>query len=322
MAGKDKEISWSLTKARMFQTCPRSFYYTYYLAKAGRDYDAPEEARLAAEMKRLKGLDMWVGEVVHQVIQGTLEQVRNGEDVSREGAVAEAKRLLSSGWRCSNSQEWRKFADDEHPSLFNHYYKLPVNAERISVIKQKTLTSVENFMDSDVFHRIVGTSTELWLPVEKYAAFRLDGLLMYVKFDFAHKDGKQLVVYDWKTGKPSGEQERQLTCYALYTSDKWSVPLPNVKACVVHLQPEIECREFVVDDASLDDLRSYIMRTFSDMVECLRNPARDIAVIDDFSTTDDLKKCLWCNFRGVCEQGQVACGVSDDPVPEEDSAYG
>ena len=78
MAVKNRELSWSLSKARTFEECPRRYYYHHYFAKAGYSTDAPEEARLALEMRYIKGLDMWVGEVVHETIQWVLEQAKNG----------------------------------------------------------------------------------------------------------------------------------------------------------------------------------------------------------------------------------------------------
>ena len=319
MAYKERELSWSLSRGRMFHECPRRFYYHYYFAKIGFAPDAPEEARVALEMRTTKGLDMWVGEIVHQVIQWSLEQAKAGTVVSADEALAETKRLLSAGWKSSRLQEWRRNQDDEHPNLFEHYYKVEVGTATIERIKQKAYTSVGNFMGSDLFKWIMTTPVDRWLPVEKYASFRLDGLLMYVKFDFAVRDGKGLTVYDWKTGKPTEDEPRQLTCYAMYTSDKWAIPIANVKAAAVHLQPEMQILEFPVDDDSMEDLREHVKQGFNDMVKCLRNPARNIAAMDDFPMTGNMLRCLRCSFKGVCEQGKVASGDPGDLPPAEDS---
>ena len=141
----------------MFHECPRRFYYSYYFAKIGFAPDAPEEAILALEMKGIKGLDMWVGEIVHQVIQWMLEQAKAGSIVSKELALSEAKRLLSHGWKSSSRQEWRRSQDDEHPNLFEHYYKMEVGKAVTDRLKDKTLTSVGNFADSDLYTWITHT---------------------------------------------------------------------------------------------------------------------------------------------------------------------
>jgi len=318
MAGKVRELEWSLSRGRMFEECPRRFYYHYYFAKAGFAPDAPDEARLALEMRRLKGLDMWVGEIVHQVIQWTLEQAKAGTVISKPAAQSQTRHLLSDGWKCSITQEWRKKQDDEHPSLFEHYYEVPVGKAVTDRLKEKAFTSIGNFMDSDIFKEIAAAPAERWLPIDKYASFRLDGLLMYVKFDFALRDGKRLTVYDWKTGNPTPDEDRQLTCYSMYTSSKWDIPIKNVKACAVHLQPTLEEHTLLVDEDGMDDLRTFVKQGFNAMVQCLRNPARNIAAMDDFAVTGNLLRCVRCNFKRICEQGRLASGELEGAPPTDD----
>lgn len=312
MAGKTRELSWSLSRGRMFEECPRRFYYHYYFAQAGFAPDAPEEAQLALEMKRIKGLDMWVGEVVHETIRWALEQTQAGRIPSEQEAKAESRRRLSEGWRGSRKQLWRMHSDDTYPNLFEHYYNTPIGKAATDRLKEKAFLSVANFMDSDILKRISAASTDLWLPIEKYASFRMDGLLMYVKFDFALKDGSQLIIYDWKTGNPTDDEARQLACYAMYASSKWNVSIENTRVCAAHLQPELDAPERPISEADVDEVRSYVKQGFNAMVKCLRNPARNIAAMEDFHMTGNLPRCVRCSFKGICEQGEQASGDLDD----------
>ena len=317
MAGKVKELSWSLSRARMFEECPRRFYYHYYFAPVGYATDAPDEAKLALEMKQIKGLDMWVGEVVHETIQWALEQVKAGGTPSEQDLRADARRRLSDGWQGSVKQLWRIHQDEAYPNLFEHYYKIPVGQAVTDRLKDKALTSVMNFAGSDVFRQISASPGDQWLPIEKYSSFRLDGLLMYVKFDFALRDGKGLALYDWKTGNPTQDELRQLACYAMYASGRYEMPLENIKACAVHLQPELDAHEHAVGLEEVEELREYVRQGFNAMVKSLRNPARNIAAMEDFPMTGNLPRCVRCNFRGICEQGKQASGELDELPPEE-----
>lgn len=318
IAVKPKELSWSLSKARMFEECPRRYYYHYYFAKIGYAPDAPEEARLALEMRHIKGLDMWVGEVVHATIQWVLEQAQGGVMPSAQDAKAEARRRLSAGWQGSVKQLWRTDKDEIYPNLFEHYYDIAVTPAITDRLKDKAFVSVGNFMDSEVLRRIAATPPSNWLPIEKYASFRLDGLLCYVKFDFALRDDERLTVFDWKTGNPSVDETRQLACYAMYTSSRWQVPIEAVRVCPVHLQPILDVDERFVAEEDIEELRTFAKSSFSGMVKCLRNPARDLAAMDDFPMTGNLLRCVRCNFRGVCVQGKQALGDPDDlPVVED-----
>lgn len=312
MTARNRELSWSLTKSRMFEECPRRYYYHYYLSRVGNAFDAPEDARLALEMKGIQSLDMWAGDVVHSAIQWTLESIRAGRQPSAEEARSEAKRRLSGGWRSSVGKLWRKEPKGEHPNLFEHYYGIAVGDASIERVKQKSYTSIANFMESEILRRIASTPADRWLPIEKYASFRMDGLLVYVKFDFALRDGAQMTVYDWKTGKPSAEEIRQLTCYAMYASDRWSVPIENTKVCAVHLQPELDAREHLIGVPEMDEVREHLKQGFKGMVSHLRNPSRDIAAMDDFPMTGNLARCPRCNFKGICPQAKIAEGRLED----------
>lgn len=319
MAGNTRELSWSLTRARMFEECPRKYYYNYYFCQAGYAPDAPDEARLALEMKRIQHLDMWVGEVVHSAIQWALEEGRQGRTPSAEEARVNVRERLSSGWNGSVKQLWRSGRNGEHPCLFEHYYNVPVGDAAIARVKQKAYTSIANFMNSDLLRRIVETPGDRWLPIDRYASFRMDGMLTYVKFDFALRDGAQLAIYDWKTGKPSDEELRQLTCYAMYACDRWKVPVENTVVCAVHLQPELDSREHLIGVPEMDALRSFARQSFKGMLSSLRNAARNLAAMDDFPMTGNLARCPRCNFKGICGQAAIAEGrIADEEVPVPD----
>ncbi|MHB0912612.1 MAG: PD-(D/E)XK nuclease family protein [Armatimonadota bacterium] len=309
-----RELSWSLSKARTFEACPRRYYYQYYLAAQKYPADAPEEVRLACEMKRIKGLDMWAGEVVHRAVESALTSARDGVPPSAEQVGAEARRMLSDGWRSSSREEWRTHDGDEYPCLFEHFYGMEVPRDATDRIKNKVLASIGNLVSSELFSRIAATPADRWLPVEKYSAFRIDGLLFYLKYDFALRDGAGVAIYDWKTGKPSPEEMRQLSCYAMFGSEKWGIPLGNIQVLAVHLFPELDVQS---GEPDADDLRAYVRGSFGAMIECLRDPARNIAVMEDFPQTENLAVCNWCSFRGICDGAKRESGEAS-PTDWED----
>ena len=312
MAGKVRELSWSLSKARTFEECPRRFYYHYYYAQAGYAPGAPEDARLALEMKRIKGLDMWIGEVVHQTIQWALEQAQGGQVPSEADGKADARRRLSEGWKGSLKQLWRTLPDEQCPNLFEHYYGIQVGSAVTDRLKNKAFVSIENFLSSDVFKQIAAASKDRWLPIDRFASFRMDGLLFYVKFDFALKEEKHLTVYDWKTGKPTEGEARQLACYAMFASSTYGYPLESIKVCAAHLQPEFEGCERFVDEGEVEEARVFARDSFNAMVKLLHNPARNLARMEDFPMTGNLIRCVRCNYKGICEHGKQASGELDE----------
>jgi hypothetical protein len=316
-----KEIAWSLSKARMFEECRRRFYLHYYLAKLGNLTDPPPDAHLALEMKNIKGLDMWVGEVVHATIQWALELVKLGMTPSEQDVKAEARRRLSEGWAASLRQLWRIERGDDHPNLFEHYYKVPVDDSTPKRLKEKAYLSLTNFLSSEVFGRISNTPPDRWLPIEKYASFRMpsigvgdgDAILFYLKFDFAMRTESGISVFDWKTGKPSMEESRQLACYAMYAADRWEFPTGKINVCAVHLQPELEAVERPVDETDIEEAVVHAQATFNSMKSCLHDPVHDIALKDDFPMTGNFMRCSRCNFKAIC--------IKEDPARDASAAY-
>jgi len=48
------EFSWSISRDRVFQTCPRQYYFNYYGYWGGWETDAPERTRQIYVLKQLK----------------------------------------------------------------------------------------------------------------------------------------------------------------------------------------------------------------------------------------------------------------------------
>jgi hypothetical protein len=42
----------------------------------------------------------------------------------------------------------------------------------------------------------------------------------------------------------------------------------------------------------------------------LRDPAANVAVLEDFERTEELRLCRWCNFKAVCRPELLSEGGS------------
>jgi hypothetical protein len=75
------EFSWSISRDRLFQTCPRQYYFNYYAYWGGWDLNAPERTRQIYILKQLKNRYMWAGAKVHDCIERTLTNLQRGISV-------------------------------------------------------------------------------------------------------------------------------------------------------------------------------------------------------------------------------------------------
>jgi hypothetical protein len=90
------EFSWSISRRDTFQSCRRKYYYSYYASN-----DDPEIKRL----KKLSGLPLWAGSVVHETIEGLLKTRDTMPSETEQEAIVRAAvhgRMLGD-WRDSES---------------------------------------------------------------------------------------------------------------------------------------------------------------------------------------------------------------------------
>ena len=58
--------SWSTSRQRKLDPCPRAFCYSYHLAWNGRLDDAPAEPRMASRLNKLTTLDALLGQQIDE----------------------------------------------------------------------------------------------------------------------------------------------------------------------------------------------------------------------------------------------------------------
>ena len=76
MSSFKNEFSWSISRDRVFQTCPRQYYFNYYGYWGGWEINAPERTRRIYVLKQLKNRYMWAGAKVHDCIERTLTNLQ------------------------------------------------------------------------------------------------------------------------------------------------------------------------------------------------------------------------------------------------------
>ncbi len=72
MADFKNEFSWSASRARLFRTCPRAYYYNYYGYWDGWSYRADDKTKLIYRLKKLQSMVLWAGSTVHDILEDIL----------------------------------------------------------------------------------------------------------------------------------------------------------------------------------------------------------------------------------------------------------
>ena len=119
--------------------------------------------------------------------------------------------------------------------------------------------------------------------------------------DCAIKEGDDILIYDWKTGRSISEDlPIQLCCYALYAMEKWHIPPQSLRIVEYNLSFN-KATEFSVTHGEAENIKGYITGSIKDMHSLLIDVGNNIPVEDEkFSKVEDERVSLRCNFRKVC----------------------
>ncbi len=296
------EFSWSKSRDIMFRKCARKYYFNYYGGWGGWKLNAPERTRQIYILKQLTIRYIWIGQVVHSCIERSMKNLYRGiRPLNMEEIIQITLKMMRGDF--VSSQRKRYLRKPKTCALFEHEYDIDVDKEAWNRVFGHVEECLRNFYDSKVYQKVCSLPKDNWLEIEEFSHFWLDYVKVSVSLDFACKEGKDVIIYDWKTGK-SEKMERdntQLACYALYAMEKWEVPIANIKTIEYNLARN-ETYEFPVDEAVIEGVKEYMKGSIRDMKELLRDEDLNEAVEDDFTKTTDENVCSQCNFRKVCVQ--------------------
>ncbi len=137
--------------------------------------------------------------------------------------------------------------------------------------------------------------------MEEFSSFLLDNIKIYLAIDCAIKEGEDILIYDWKTGKSIPEDlSIQLCCYALYAMGKWHVSPESVRIIEYNLSFN-KATEFSVTHGESENIKGYIGGSIKDMQSLLVDLGNNIALEEErFGKVEDERVSLRCNFRKVC----------------------
>lgn len=301
MAELTNDFSWSRSRDGTFQDCRRRYFYHYYGAWGGWDATAPPELRRLYVLKQLATRQMWAGRVVHDAVEMALQVFRESHEVPVEPFIQDVVDRMRAEWRGSRAGRYREAP--KTLALFEHEYTIDLKPEVWQAMRANVVNCLRNFFRLPLVTAIRRTSPEHWSIEHWSKVFTFEGTPVWIAPDFGFwtPEGR-LALVDWKTGGGSGNgagASFQLGCYALYAHDFLGVDPERVDLLEVNLrEPLVTAHTW--DAVRLAAVREQLRLSIRSMKAYLADPAANLAVIDDFERTEDLRICRWCNFRAVC----------------------
>jgi hypothetical protein len=129
----------------------------------------------------------------------------------------------------------------------------------------------------------------------------LDNTRINLAIDCAIKEGDEIYLYDWKTGKSLSEDlSIQLCCYALYAMEKWGIHPESIRIIEYNLSFD-KSNWFSITHGEVEEIKGYINGSIKDMQSLLVDAGSNIPGEEErFSKVEDERVSLRCNFRRVC----------------------
>ena len=299
MGDRVNEFSWSRSRDATFQDCRRRYFYHYYGSWGGWAADAAAEVRQLYILKQLASRQMWAGRIVHDAIEMALHVLREGRTVPVEPFIADVVARMRGEWRSSRAARYRD--DPRTLALYEHEYAVDVRPDAWQALKHNVVTCLRNFFRLPLLDRVRATAPEHWSIEHWSKVFDFEGTPVWIAPDFGFWDADgRLTLVDWKTGASDADATAfQLGCYALYAREVLDVEPARVELLEVNLR-EPTVTPLAWDDGRLDAVRDQLRLSIRSMRAYLLDPVANVARLEDFERTEELRICRRCNFRVVC----------------------
>lgn len=324
MAFKNR-FGWSVSRERLFDECPRKYYFHYYLSWGGWERKAPLITREAFKLKRLVPLSLWRGQLVHYIASKVLQSMK------ARGRVPEKQKVLdytterfgtqlefSRGRRyLTESKKRGSRINIDWLALVEHEYDRPIDPARLERTRLECAAGIEGLYSSPILPRIERSDPSGWRiedldHAEFSQVFEIGGVTVYAKTDFMFREtDASFNIVDWKTNRPTDDKEdpaaeknrTQLGIYGYYASTVLSEPLERLRLLEVNLLEGGLVKEHPIDRDSL--------RSFAAAVESGIGKLSSLLVDSDVTRNEPLAparfpkiesgRCIFCNFFRICK---------------------
>ncbi len=297
-------LRWSVSRHKRLHDCLRKYYLFHFASRGGMQPGATRRQRELTVLRSLRTRHMWVGEIVHEMVELALNAWRRNDEVPLEALIERGIRTMRAQYAESLQGVYR-----DRPmaavGLTEHEYKEQVSRDEWRARRDLMESCLRNFFALPMVEEIRALPRWRWLAVESAGSFELDGATVYVRPDFAWRDeDDRVVMVDWKTGQPRPEDEDlQLAVYGIFAQRNWGLGSDHLRTVAAYLASgELRERKVEVGDLQAAEARITVsldqMRSLGTRIEAVDTPE----TLARFPTTDDLDQCTRCPFRRVCNR--------------------
>ena len=80
-------LRWSVSRDKRLRDCARKYYFFHYASQGGKSAPPESLEHQLYVLKHLRNRFMWVGEVVHELLEHTLQNWGRGREVDPQALI-------------------------------------------------------------------------------------------------------------------------------------------------------------------------------------------------------------------------------------------
>jgi hypothetical protein len=316
------EFSWSISRQRKLDQCPRGYFYAYYLGWNGWMQEAPTETRVAYRLGKLTSLDALLGQQIDV-------RARELEAAARAGEALPAPEDLEQRTRGALRQAWTRSMNgrvsfEQRPNkvvMLRSLYMGHDTQPETDRLNEKAGPGMRGLVATSHWQRLHARGGAGRVEVPDFTHFHWSGVKVFAAPDLAYEHDGVLHVIDWKTGRADDTQPVQVllqmwwaleTCPALAAAAaQGSLDIRGHLEYVVAgatqpveppaPAPSPDCG---ATPATLDDLRDACSGTVREGITRMRallaDPERNIPLDKAAFERRESGLCGMCNFAPIC----------------------
>lgn len=306
-------VKWSYTTVNAFRQCNRKFYFSSILASHGRKDPL---RRKAYELKTMKSLTMWAGDVVDKFMELTvIPMIEKKENLDFEALSKKAVASAEAQFRFSKNRLYtdaalKKGEATDFCILDVHEVNRPFTQADVQEVLETIRRGILNLAsitlpEGKPLVKFLQEANALNPNLNKWYV-QIEKANLKPQIDLFVLANWKPVVIDWKLSSSfSSDYSRQLIIAGLMiylkrleATDKKPYAYKDFRLLEVNLLKGV-IKEHEFNSEVAHEMIDYINLTSSD-VFLLTKGDYDNGDIEDFEMTDEGSLCADCNFQTLC----------------------
>jgi hypothetical protein len=296
------EFSWSISRQRLLEQCPRAYFYRYYLSHNGWLREASTDSRTAYRLSKLTTLDQLLGQQIDRRAYELEEAARSRATLPSADALEERTLVeLRKAWV---SSERRRAEFEAHPKnvvMLRAIYLGQDTAREVERMKSKVGTCLSAIRALSHWERLREAGDAGRLEIPQFAHFHMGELKVYAAPDLAYVHGDVLHVIDWKSGREESSNEEQVQLEARYLLE--TDPSLVCLGTAGHLEYLLSATSQAIDcsQTALESVGQTVALGVAKMSALLREESVNEPLEQSAFERTPSGLCKTCNYSPLCE---------------------